>query len=115
MGAASAEVLQPFQVAFNKRLLLCVAPVLELPLAVKRLGSRLKTLGIHQMHWTVLECVCRAATCVVCIYTLKKFPCRPYVEAIIRAAKDVDVVHGPFDWKIIFSRFLPALTSSQRL
>ena len=90
----SAEVLQQFQVAFDKRLFLSVAPVLELPLTGKRRGSRLKTIGIHQMHWTVLEWVCGTTTCVVGIYTFMKIPCRPYVEAIIRAAKDIDVVHG---------------------
>jgi len=56
---AFAQMLQGLNISIDQRLFLFMAPALELPLARNGRRFGVENLGIHEIGWTVLECVCR--------------------------------------------------------
>ena len=46
------------------------------------------------MDGTMFEGVCGTTAIVVGFYTAIEIWCRTYIESVIGAAKDIDVVHG---------------------
>ena len=65
----------------------------ELPFAYYCGSFGFESLGIDQLDRTMLERMRGTPAVVVGLHTTIKILCRTYIEAVVGAAKDIDIVH----------------------
>ena len=94
--ASSAEYLQGIVVAINQSLFLLSCPTFDLALTTDRSNSRCVMFRIYQADRKTFRRVRRTITPVVGLESFPDISGVPDIERIVRAAEDVDVIHGPF-------------------